>query len=65
MGFEGGACQKIWLQRGGRQKNIGCKGGIAKKILSSFAVTAVSVKIESLSNEDGNGNGIENVTQKK
>ena len=56
----------MWLQRGGggggRQKNIGCKGGITKKILSSFAVTAVSVIIESLSNE--NGNGIENVTQK-
>ena len=47
---------------GGRQKNIGGKGGITKKILSSFAVTAVSVIIESLSNE--NGNGIENVTQK-
>ena len=46
---------------GGRQKNIGCKGGITKKILSSFAVT-VSVIIESLSNE--NGNSIENVTQK-
>ena len=47
---------------GGRQNNIGCKGGPPKKILSSFAVTAVSVIIESLSNEDGNG--IENVTQK-
>ena len=55
---------KICLQRGGggRPKNIGCNGGITKKILSSFAVTAVSVIIESLSNEDGNG--IENVTQK-
>ena len=49
---------------GGRQNNIGCKGGPPKKILSSFAVTTVSVIIESLSNEDGNGNGIENVTQK-
>ena len=47
---------------GGRQKNIGGKGGITKKILSSFAVTAVSVITESLSNE--NGNGIENVTKK-
>ena len=47
---------------GGRQNNIGCKGGPPTKILSSFAVTAVSVIIESLSNEDGNG--IENVTQK-
>ena len=47
---------------GGRQNNIGCKGGPPTKILSSFAVTAVSVIIGSLSNEDGNG--IENVTQK-
>ena len=47
---------------GGRQNNIGCKGGPPTKILSSFAVTAVSVITESLSNEDGNG--IENVTQK-
>ena len=34
---------------GGRQENIGCKGGVTKIILSSFAVTAVSVIIESLS----------------
>ena len=58
-----GSCPKKYGCKGGaRQKNIGCKGGIAKKILSSFAVTAVSEIIESLSNE--NGNGIENVTQK-
>ena len=47
---------------GGRQKILGVKGGSPKKIISSFAVTAVFVIIESLSNE--NGNGIENVTQK-
>ena len=62
VGFEGGHAKKYGCKGGARQKNIGCKGGITKKILSSFAVTAVSVIIESLSNE--NGNGIENVTQK-
>ena len=64
MGFEGGHAKKYGFRRGGggRQNNIGCKGGPPTKILSSFAVTAVSVIIESLSNEDGNG--IENVTQK-
>ena len=62
MGFEGGHAKKYGCKGGARQKNIGCKGGITKKILSSFAVTAVSEIIESLSNE--NGNGIENVTQK-
>ena len=46
----------------GKKKKCVCKGRITKKILSSFAVTAVSVITESLSNE--NGNGIENVTQK-
>ena len=63
MGFEGGSCQKYGFRGGGggRQKNIGCNGGITKKIISCFAVT-VSVITESLSNEDGNG--IENVTQK-
>ena len=54
---------RIWLQRGGQAKKIlGVTEGSPKKILSSFAVTAVSVITESLSNEDGNG--IENVTQK-
>ena len=62
MGFEGGHAKNYGCKWGARQKNIGCKGGITKKILSSFAVTAVSEIIESLSNE--NGNGIENVTQK-
>ena len=64
MGFEGGHAKKYGFRRGGggRQNNIGCKGGPPTKILSSFAVTAVSVITESLSNEDGNG--IENVTQK-
>ena len=62
MRFEGGHAKKYGCKGGAGQKNIGCKGGITKKILSSFAVTAVSVIIESLSNE--NGNGIENVTQK-
>ena len=62
MGFEGGHAKKYGCKGGARQKNIGCKGGITKKILSSFAVTAVSEIIESLSNE--NGNGVENVTQK-
>ena len=47
---------------GGRQENIGCKGGLTKIILSSFAVTAISVIIESLINEDGND--IQNVNQK-
>ena len=37
----GGGVPKIWLKWGPcRQKNIGCKGGITKIILSSFAVTA-------------------------
>ena len=46
MGFEAGwgregGVPKIWLKWGTcRQKNIGCKGGITKIILSSFAVTA-------------------------
>ena len=57
-----GSCQKIWLQRGARRKNKGCKFGVTKKILSSFAATALSVIVKSLSNEDGNG--IANVTQK-
>ena len=43
MGFEagwgGGGGQKHGSM-GARQKNIGCKGGITKIILSSFAVTA-------------------------
>ena len=50
------------LQRRARLKNIGCKCGVTKKILSSFAVTALSVIIESLSNDDVYG--IANVTQK-
>ena len=67
MGFEGGHSKKYGFKgEGGRQENIGCKGGggggVTKIILSSFAVTAVSVIIESLSKEDGNG--IQNVTQK-
>ena len=64
MGFEGGHSKKYGFKgEGGRQENIGCKGGgVTKIILSSFAVTAVSVIIESLSKEDGNG--IENVSQK-
>ena len=62
MGFEGGHAKKYGFKGGGgRKKILGVKGGLTKKILSSFAVT-VSVIIESLSNEDGNG--IENVTQK-
>ena len=43
VGFErGGACQKIWPQRGVTgNKMLGVKGGgeVTKKILSSFAVT--------------------------
>ena len=57
-----GDAKKKGFKRGVRQKILGVKGGITKKILSSFAVTAVSVITESLSKEDGNG--IQNVTQK-
>ena len=31
---------------GARQKNIGCKGGITKIILSSFAVTANNLPVQ-------------------
>ena len=40
--LRGGACQKIWPQRGVTgSKMLGVKGGgeVTKKILSSFAVT--------------------------
>ena len=38
MGFEGGPCKKIWLQRGGAsQKNMVCKGGVTKKIAFKFS----------------------------
>ena len=57
-----GDAKKKALKGGSGKKILGVKGGITKKILSSFAVTAVSVIIESLSKEDGNG--IQNVTQK-
>ena len=64
MEFEGGHAKNMASKGGGGagKKILGVTGGSPKKILSSFAVTAVSVIIESLSNEDGNG--IENVTQK-
>ena len=52
--------------KGAGKKILGVKGrgggGVTKIILSSFAVMAVSVIIESLSKEDGNG--IQNVSQK-
>ena len=53
-----GHAKKCSFKGRARQKNIGCKGGITKRILSSFAVTA-SVMIDRELN-----NGIENVTQK-
>ena len=43
----GGGVPKIWLKWGPcRQKNIGCKGGITKIILSSFAVTANNLPVQ-------------------
>ena len=37
VGFEGGgACQKIWPQRGVMPKNMVCKGGSPKKIAFKF-----------------------------
>ena len=48
MGFEaggGGGYQKYGLN-GGQAKNIGCKGGITKIILSSFAVTANNLPVQ-------------------
>ena len=38
--LRGGACQKIWLQKGGQWKNMVCKGGVTKKIPLSLVVTA-------------------------
>ena len=37
MGFEGGPCKKIWLQRGGSRKNMVCKAGVTKKIAFKFS----------------------------
>ncbi len=50
MGFEegGGSCKKIWLQRGGRQKNIVCKGGSLKKIILLSVVMKASVIVKNL-----------------
>ena len=43
MGFEGGHSKKYGFQAGKgagqAKKNIGCKGVVTKRILSSFAVT--------------------------
>ena len=41
MGFEGGPCKKIWLQRGGQPKKYGVqRGGSPKKLPVSLVVTA-------------------------
>ena len=42
MGFEGGPCEKIWLQRGGQPKKYGVLrgGGSPKKMPLSLLVTA-------------------------
>ena len=42
MGFEGGgACKKIWLQRGGSRKNMVCKGGITQKMAFKFCSDSI------------------------
>ena len=42
----GGGGGRWWDLRRARQKNIGCKGGITKIILSSFAVTANNLPVQ-------------------
>ena len=37
MGFEGGPCKKIWIQRVVSRKNMVCKGGVTKKIACKFS----------------------------
>ena len=42
MGFEGGPCKKIWLQRGGAsQKNMVREGGVTKKISFKFSSDSI------------------------
>ena len=49
-GWGGGGCQK-YGSMGARQKNIGCKGGITKIILSSFAVTENNLPVHNDTNK--------------
>jgi len=37
VGFEGGPCKKIWLQRGGQPKKYGVKRGVTKKMAFKFS----------------------------
>ena len=47
----GGGVPKIWLKGGLGKKDIGCKGGITKIILSSFAVTENNLPVQNDTNK--------------